>query len=516
MRFAEGGDTATFAGETPLLGLQFASPGGFTLAKGGAAAALTVSTGGIDVAEWNAARTYTVAVPTAFSGAQTWTVPASQTLAFEDAMTGSDGKITIKGKNGALEFRGTNVIGGAMVVTGHTVFVTGLLGTPGHENQGTSSNGGAKTLTIDTNATGDMKGLTVSNAVVEKPLYFHCKSGYGFIKAPAATTNVFKGFVTWTSPWIGQTVEGDAELIFEGGMTTGYSTRNTGGGTVRIRNTPIRAEHTMGWNINNGALVIETPGNTFSYLTLGYGRNDNFKRELDLTVSSALTTNSYGVLGIGFGYYSNDDPFAEVAKGTAKVFLHSTTQQVNVLAGAKIGAVWGDEGARIEVMKQETCDRWAEKLLYFASQVNGPVTIAMQGTGTLLMTNQAFASTGDIEVSAGGVHFAENASWLDGAGVTVKGTGRLTLDRCTIEGAKGQTFGRQAEWAIDGDGVVELAEGISQKCRLLTIGDRAMPKGKYGSASAPGVPPENVSAHFDGLGVLNVVGDGYGATFTIR
>ena len=78
------------------------------------------------------------------------------------------------------------------------------------------------------------------------------------------------------------------------------------------------------------------------------------------------------------------------------------------------------------------------------------------------------------------------------------------------------TFGRQADWTIDGDGVVELAEGISQKCHSLTIGGRTMPKGKYGSASAPGVPPENVSAHFDGLGVLNVVGDGYGATFTIR
>ena len=450
--FAEDGDTATLVGDALVSGVQFGAPGDFTIAKGAEAASLTVTTGGLSVAESATAHNYTFAVPTAFSGAQTWMVPANQKLTFRDAMTDSDGKITVAGRNGALEFHGTNVIGGAMAVTGHTVFVTGLLGTPGHENQGNSSKNGAKTLTIDTLSTDAMKGLTVSNAVVEKPLYFHCKSGYGFIKASGGTTNVIKGYVTWDSPWIGTTVEEDAELVFEGGLTTGWSMRSGGKGVVRIRNTPITATASVGWNVNAGTFAIDVAGNTFKYLTIGY--DNGGKGIIDISVSDALSTSSFGGLGIGIGYWSSS--FRPFTTGDATLLLHSTTQTVNTLIGSNFGTVKGDAGARIEVMKQVSDSNWPASILCFASKVEGNVTLAMKGTGTLSLTNQAFASTGDIEVESGVIAFASDASWLNGTNVTVSGTGRLKV-------AKGDTFSKRfAELSLADEGVIEVPTGVSQ------------------------------------------------------
>ena len=376
-----------------------------------------------------------VTEPTKIVGDCTWTIHQKETLCFDNALKEVAGTIRVtsdkvsKNDLGILEFRGTNVIDGAIVVTAAQVKVSGLLATPGHVDQGTPSNGGGTTLTIDGYAGGNTYSyLSVSNAVIEKPLFLR-HYDWGAIISSAGSTNVFSGAVMMRDYTYSFDVAGGSEIIFEGGMDSNVSMHHRNTGIVRIRNRPATVTGGAGWSHQNGTLSLETTGNKFNYLSAGYDANSGAgiqptirficDNAFDLSAGTALLN---GFTSGSSGYV----PFPDSTASRGHIYLGSTVQKVNRLVGSRCSVVHGDSGARIEIFNQTTYGSYLPaSSLFFASELDGDVSLAMCGQGTFILTNRTFETTGSLTVTNGTVLIAQNASWKGKGPVTVTGNGVL-------------------------------------------------------------------------------------------
>ena len=98
-----------------------------------------------------------------------------------------------------------------------------------------------------------------------------------------------------------------------------------------------------------------------------------------------------------------------------------------------------------------------------------------------------------------------NGSWKNASEAVVTG-GTLTLEH-------GQVFGKATDVKVSGDGVINLAAGVVQKCHTLTIGETVYDSGTWGG---PDSDAEHKDAHFAGTGKFRVVGEGLGLMLFIR
>jgi hypothetical protein len=186
--------------------------------------------------------------------------------------------------------------------------------------------------------------------------------------------------------------------------------------------------------------------------------------------------------------------------------FNSTTQCVDTLVGYPRGTFNGGPGSLIEVLKQTT-SRFitAANMPYVASEISGCLSLKMSGTGDLVLTNRAFSSAGNLEVVSGTLTMRENATWLNGSNVTVRGTGTLRLDA-------GGRFGKHVSFHLGADGdswTIAMPNGGSQKVAYMYDADgRPLPSGVYGAAGVADVNRTQYASHFTGTGKILVANRG--------
>ena len=115
-------------------------------------------------------------------------------------------------------------------------------------------------------------------------------------------------------------------------------------------------------------------------------------------------------------------------------------------------------------------------------QVTGALSFKMNAPGETFgiagLTDQipiAYESCGDIEVAAGQMTFAANATWLNGTNVTVRGEGKLKV-------AAGGTFGKHAVLRFSESGTFELPAGERQKVAECWVNGVKVEDGIYSAA----------------------------------
>lgn len=517
--FAKAGTAATVDADAVVRRLAFrAAPGaaGFALNRSDPAHVLTV---GEHLAACTndaaaTAHTYTIDTPLALADALTLHADTNQTLVLHSALNETDGErgahtLTIDGTGaaasgfGAVTFAGTNVFGGALVVTTSLVRVSGVLANPGDAYTGSPANNGPDSINVNLRMGGAVNGgtygLWLANATVGKSVWIDNVIGTYSITAAAGTTNEVSGFVRYSRndahEWM--KVEADAELILSGGLQAVHSFRKSGPGTMRIRNVPVDCRRMSGFNPNEGRVVFEVPHNTFSNLVVGCWNNKHVV--VETAVDFALTNGFVQVGGNG----TDVGACVALPSGSYALDLQATTQRCQKVAVLKNGTLTGEFPARLEIT-----EGWRagdpEGYRSFSGQVVGGVGLHLCGPGTLTVTN-ALASCGDLEVSDGALELTGDGSWLNGTNVTVRGAGTLRL------GAGRRRFGRKAvlhlgaaadSWALDipSGAVWSVAAAFDAEGRKLS-------PGTYGNA-ASGAWDTRYAAHFPNGGVLRVRGGG--------
>ena len=151
----------------------------------------------------------------------------------------------------------------------------------------------------------------------------------------------------------------------------------------------------------------------------------------------------------------------------------------------------------------------APATLYFTQQsssvvTNGTATRSNPITGGLSLSkagwqtyciDRTVTSTGGVEVTEGRFAFGSNAKWTGASRIRAAGTGVLEINAS-------DTFGRP-ETYIDGEGKIDLAEGVTQHVGNLWLdGEPVKRCGTYGS-SASGAKFKD-DTRFSGTGVLIV------------
>ena len=332
--------------------------------------------------------------------------------------------------------------------------------------------------------------MVLSNAHIECGVNMKCGIGTTPVRVRAGTTNEVSGhFLHGRDGWGGIYTESGSELVLSGGFANCYAaTRMAGSGTIRFRSRPARVTFSLGFNPMGGNFVFEAPNNTFSYFALGYYQRDVCSAEF--TVSDAMTN---GTLVVGSEYRYGS--FRRSIAGGGHLELNATTQRVERIAVFERGTVHGSAGSLVRVYGaqglathdasgEETGDLKAE-WQFIEGEIGGGVGLEMCGTGTLTLTNRAFASSGDIIVTSGTIDFAGGATWLNGTNVLVRGTGLLRLGQ--------RTFGSQAKLRLADGGRLSLASGVVQRLSECWVGDERVSGGTYTRETAPAA----LKAHLD-------------------
>lgn len=474
----EGGDSFTFADAGGSIGIL-----------GGLAA---------EPAADDAPRRFTFEPEVRLADAQDWVLRTNDTVALKRGFSTVNGG-SVELRHGTYLWSGSNTVSDAVTVTGGTLVVSGRIATPDHEWAGeVNQNGKGRQLNLyqaewqkSPVTFRDIDSVMVlSNAHIECGVNMKCGIGTTPVRVRAGTTNEISGhFLHGRDGWGGIYTESGSELILSGGFANCYAaTRMAGSGTIRFRSRPARVTFSLGFNPMGGNFVFEAPNNTFSYFALGYYQRDVCSAEF--TVSDAMTN---GTLVVGSEYSGGS--FRRSIAGGGHLELNATTQRVERIAVFERGTVHGSAGSLVRVYGaqglathdasgEETGDLKAE-WQFIEGEIGGGVGLEMCGTGTLTLTNRAFASSGDIIVTSGTIDFAGGATWLNGTNVIVRGTGLLRLGQ--------KTFGSQAKLRLADGGRLSLASGIVQRLSECWVGDERVSGGTYTRETAPAA----LKAHLD-------------------
>lgn len=126
-------------------------------------------------------------------------------------------------------------------------------------------------------------------------------------------------------------------------------------------------------------------------------------------------------------------------------------------------------------------------------------------TATFGSDGERATFAGDGDLSFAGLVFTKPFT-LDAAAAVVKG-GTLVLEH-------GGALGRRTDVYIEGDGVLELAAGVVQRCRDLYFDGVRQSTGTWGSLESGAAHADD--ARFAGTGVLDVLSDSRGMTLILR
>lgn len=473
--FASGGSVAEIDRAVKFRQLTFSKADGFTLASSGASAAVELEGGGLAV---TGGGTNEIAPPLALPVEQTWAVGADSALVLSGGVTTGDGYKLFSGGEGAIAFAGESVFGGGAEISNKTVTVAGTIATPGHVDQGVPRPWKAGGYDVNANAfriicTQAGGSVTFDDAFVEKPLWIRGVSATEdepWLSAAPGSTNVFAGSVYLEAPIGDLTLPSDAALVF--------SNATTFGGLAHFRRGTIRIAEGGTFNCGTGSGLylysgarLELAGKAEGKFRFSGGAVELFdggsitNATGYLTASSSLTLNGHDV---HFVFFDHD-------WGT---FTISSTAPARFIVGYDGNNPHSDVSASTFV---------------------GCISFVKNGAGgSLTLKAGGYASTGDLTVEGSGTMvLADGATWRNGTNVNVRGSGVLRLD------GRRQFNGQVTVLNLAGSGVVQVADGTTQRVHAMTVDGAPVPPGLYGSADAPGVDT-TYAAHFTGTGVVRV------------
>ncbi|MCQ2389996.1 MAG: hypothetical protein MJ240_01120 [Kiritimatiellae bacterium] len=489
--FAKADTAATKAvvdGAYDLNMLSFDAPtaDGFRLTAGSDSAAIALGSGGLataEVGEGAAGVDYAVEVPVTTTRAQTWNLAENTCLALTNFT--AEAAVSAKGHGTAL-FSGTTTLDADLVSWGakncastdkttddlnRTLIFTGTVAGEGKlQVQGWN---GCK--------------LVLSNAVVSAPMKWQGDGShswaYNWFTCPAGTTNEISGPVTCDGASY-LVIGKNAQLTISGGMTFGNKISvNKDFGTLILTGKPVVSTTAItdnnaflgAWNANS-RLVLDVAGNTFARL-MAQAANSVVEFRADNAVAEDCVARWQR------NCISVDDSSAD-----GLFELNGTRQRFRFINGQKANRakIHGVEPATLEVFANSTN----------RSQITGWVTLEKNALGelgvndALVLGQQAFASYGDLKVSAGSLEFETGATWLNGTNVTVCGTGTLRLHQ------GGVFAGAHAVLHVGEEGLLALDAGVTQAFAVGWVENAQgqmtrLPAGTY-SAANPGA----LAGHF--------------------
>jgi hypothetical protein len=183
--------------------------------------------------------------------------------------------------------------------------------------------------------------------------------------------------------------------------------------------------------------------------------------------------------------------------------MNGTVQHCTTFRATSGSKIWGgDKPAKIYI----GVGSGTEDTSYMYGTMDGCVSFE-QATANIFTMHSKSKSTGDLIVSNGRLSIAASGSWLDGTNIVARGTGRFILN------ARGQLNKNIAHVQISDDGIVEIAEGVSQIVKKLSVNGVELPPGIYGGEEASGVTDASYAKHFAGKGTLRVYA---GMTVVVR
>ena len=481
--FATGGNEASVDRAVSFYGIRLSAVGGFTFSKASDSALVSIGEGGLATTppSDDSSAVYTFKVPLITENKQVLDIAAGTVVkadaGFKDV---SGGRIDKKG-GGEFSISGNSVIAGSLVHNEGTLRFSGDIGAPAGVSQGTATKFGVSTITIP----GDIEGLTtvLDGATFHKPVWMAGRGSVedktvNWLQFGAASTNVFKEDAVFHTNVGYLNLDNDSALVFEKGADFA-STVNFCNGTLIVKGGQIKATTGNGLYLRKGSIRLETKGNQ---ITLR-GRS---VRKAEFLVDYAVTNR----------YLEFDTDYPQI-------YMNGTVQHCTTFRATSGSKIWGgDKPAKIYI----GVGSGTEDTSYMYGTMDGCVSFE-QATANIFTMYSKSKSTGDLIVSNGRLSIAESGSWLDGTNIVARGTGRFILN------ARGQLNRNIAHVQISDDGIVEIAEGVSQIVKKLSVNGVELPPGIYGGEEASGVTDASYAKHFAGKGTLRVYA---GMTVVVR
>ena len=418
--------TATVTADATFHGLVFAGDD-FILTSGQGNPTVGVYGDGIaftdDSAANETAHAYTVEPKIDFRLPTTVTVPQLDTLTFADGLTTTE-DVAFHGL-GKVQLGGTSEFTGSITVSNAYFLCYGTVG---------AADGSSGPLLIDADPVNGSGGrLLFSNAVVNARMNLRNRQSHNGYLDFKGVTNRFAGAVSFGSRSCTLGINSASTVVFEGGVSGNIKLYITGGGTMVVRGTPAGQ---LGSSEGN-PLATQSPGGRLVLQT-----SDNLIRWIKPTHALVVRTEAdYALNGrTGALQYSLNK--------SSTFDLASTRQRVQELEGVSGGTITGEQGDVLELAPGEGL------VSTVASRVNGAVSLLVDAGGTVILTNSAFASSGDISVTNGTLEIAHDATWLNGTNVTVSGTGVLKLGSAAFNKD-------HAVLHLAGNGSFEIADGVT-------------------------------------------------------
>lgn len=392
------------------------------------------------------------------------------------------------------------------------VILRGTIASPDHLTQGPAEKDGDATMYFyphiwagnklpDELPEGTIKGssskvlpVVLDGMTVEKPVWIVTGTAANseILYAMPGTTNLFKGEVHWSERWGYFDIGNGAVVDFAGGVKADVRAQvdYSEGGTLKITDQP--ATFGAGLTLLKGKLILDAEGCSFIESSTAIGGIEisaSYKAGLEFRRSGCFTSDGLQQL-----YVAGSD--------IKTVEFNMTTQRVSRFSGLATNSkstLHGLYPAMLEICGgcRKNADADGICVMTNSMQVTGGLGFHYVGSGTsgrtgvlagkddtYVLAGRDFQSCGDLEVSAGTLELAANATWLNGTNLTVRGTGTLKI-------GKGKTFGNHAILRLDGDGKISVPDGARQKFAECWIGDARVPDGIYTYATAP----DGVKAH---------------------
>ena len=320
------------------------------------------------------------------------------------------------------------------------------------------------------NVAGTSIPLVLDGVTLDLPLSVGVSANANTLMARANTTNDLNGSVETLNYSAYFSADAGAVIRFNGGFKTSNAYHFMGPGEYQVNASPVQLN--KGAIIEkSGKVVLDTEGVTVT-------GNDN--REGFVLTDGALE-------------FRRNNCFAEAtqialggAKDTFAVEFNQTTQRIGranfAAAASNVEATLnGAYPAMLEVTGATRTGAVEAQLKdpYCSAQVTGGLGFHMMWPDeTLVLAGRAFASCGDLEVSAGTLELADGATWLNGTNFVARGTGVLRF-------GGNRQVGNDAVLRIEDSGKVEIADGKRLKVAECWVGGTKISDGAYTYANAP-------------------------------
>ena len=462
--FASGGSRAEIPAGARFKGLAFSGAVGEFEVAAGVSGDLSLGKLGIDVSANHQAA---ISVPLTAVGRQVWQVGDRSRLSVGDVTPGEMAFPIVKTGAGRLDLTGEILSDADFIVSNGMVNVwsaTNALGVA-------SSAGG---VWVDQSAGASL--MFQADSVVERPVTVRCSGKVGGLIIGTNTTVVF------TAPVVSKVKDpqynfcNGSKTVFAGGFD------NTDG---------------SGWATYDGANaefeVINVPAK-FYYLYMDWAPEMHFKVSGNST--TMLNFQHWGRLYLeAENAFVNGSGYPAVKIGT--VAGGAAEKNMIDLCGfnQRFGTFTLNPNAALV-----TSSRGPAVMTFEPVATTNTTMLLTGGAGlkklgaSLFAINRELSSTGTLEVAEGTMSFLANGTWRKCPQVTVSGSGRLELTTSRV-------FGRKMALDLAGNGTVELAEGVVQRCSTLAFDGVAQDNGTWGG---PESSADHKSAKFSGKGEVLV------------